>query len=206
MALGVKDITLCDSKGAVYKGREGMRESTAAIAEITNPNMIKGSLADIVKDADMFLGLSVADVLTPEMVKTMKKDPIIFAMANPNPEIKPELAKEAGAAIIGTGRSDYPNQINNVLAFPGIFRGALDVHARKINEEMKLAAAKAIAGLVSDEELNAEYVIPSTFDSRVAPAVAANVARVAIETGVARRTDITPEQVAEHTRELVAKL
>ena len=205
MALGAKDITLCDSKGAVYKGRPNMRSSTAAIAEITNPNMIKGGLADVVKDADLFLGCSVADVLTPEMVKTMKPNPIVFAMANPNPEIKPELAKEAGVAIMGTGRSDYPNQINNVLAFPGIFRGALDVHARKINEEMKLAAAHAIAGLVSDEELNAEYIIPSTFDNRVAPAVAANVARVAIETGVARRTDITPEMVAEHTRQLVSK-
>ncbi|MBQ9970478.1 MAG: NAD-dependent malic enzyme [Oscillospiraceae bacterium] len=203
MALGVKDITLCDSKGAVYKGRANMRSSTAAIAEITNPNMIKGTLADVVKDADMFLGCSVADVLTPEMVKTMKPNPIVFAMANPNPEIKPELAKEAGVAIMGTGRSDYPNQINNVLAFPGIFRGALDVHARKINEEMKMAAAEAIASLVSDEELNPEYIIPSTFDDRVAPAVAANVARVAIETGVARKTDITPEMVAEHTRQLV---
>ena len=180
-----------------------MRSSTAAIAEITNPNMIKGTLADVVKDADMFLGCSVADVLTPEMVKTMKPNPIVFAMANPNPEIKPELAKEAGVAIMGTGRSDYPNQINNVLAFPGIFRGALDVHARKINEEMKMAAAEAIASLVSDEELNPEYIIPSTFDERVAPAVAANVARVAIETGVARKTDITPEMVAEHTRQLV---
>ena len=203
MALGVKDITLCDSKGAVYKGRPNMRSSTAAIAEITNPNMIQGTLADVVKDADMFLGCSVADVLTPEMVKTMKPNPIVFAMANPNPEIKPELAKEAGVAIMGTGRSDYPNQINNVLAFPGIFRGALDVHARKINEEMKMAAAEAIASLVSDEELNPEYIIPSTFDERVAPAVAANVARVAIETGVARKTDITPEMVAEHTRQLV---
>lgn len=206
MALGVKDISLCDSKGVVYKGRENMKESTAKIAEITNPNMIKGSLADIVKDADMFLGLSVADALTPEMVKTMKPNPIIFAMANPNPEIKPELALEAGAAIVGTGRSDYPNQINNVLAFPGIFRGALDVHAKKINEEMKLAAAQAIAGLVSDEELKADYVIPSVFDPRVAPAVAAKVAETAIATGVARRTDITPEMVAEHTRELVAKI
>ena len=203
MALGVKDITLCDSKGAVYKGRPNMRSSTAAIAEITNPNMIQGSLADVVKDADLFLGCSVADVLTPEMVKTMKPNPIVFAMANPNPEIKPELAKEAGVAIMGTGRSDYPNQINNVLAVPGIFRGALDVHARKINEEMKMAAAEAIASLVSDEELNPEYIIPSTFDERVAPAVAANVARVAIETGVARKTDITPEMVAEHTRLLV---
>ncbi len=206
MALGVKDISLCDSRGVVYDGRENMKESTAAIAKITNPNKIKGTLADIVKDADMFLGLSVADALTPEMVKTMKKDPIIFAMANPNPEINPKLAIESGAAVVGTGRSDYPNQINNVLAFPGIFRGALDVRATKINEEMKLAAAKAIAALVADNELNAEYVIPSPFDPRVAPAVAANVARIAIETGVARKTDITPEQVAEHTRQLVAAL
>ena len=139
------------------------------------------------------------------MVKTMAKDPIVFACANPTPEIDPALAKEAGAAVIGTGRSDYPNQVNNVLAFPGIFRGALDVHASKINEEMKLAAAHAIADLVSAEELNAEYVIPSPFDPRVAPAVAANVARAAVETGVAQKTNITPEEVAEHTRQLTSK-
>ena len=133
----------------------------------------------------------------------MATDPIIFACANPTPEIDPALAKEAGAAVIGTGRSDYPNQVNNVLAFPGIFRGALDVHATKINEEMKLAAAYAIANLVSAEELNAEYVIPSPFDPRVAPAVASGVAKAAIDTGVAQKTDVTPEQVAEHTRQLV---
>lgn len=206
MALGVKDISLCDSKGAVYDGRENMKESTAAIAKITNPNKIKGGLADIIKDCDMFLGLSVADSVTPEMVKSMKKNPVIFAMANPNPEIDPALAKEAGAKIIGTGRSDYPNQINNVLAFPGIFRGALDVRASKINEEMKMAAAQAIASLVSDEELNEEYVIPSAFDPRVAPTVAKFVAMKAIETGVAHKTEVSPDEVMQHTYDLVSKI
>ena len=205
MAIGIRDISLCDSKGAIYEGRENLKPSTEAIAKITNPNHIKGGIADLLRDADMFVGLSVANCVTPEMVKTMKPNPIIFAMANPDPEIAPADAKAAGAAVIGTGRSDYPNQINNVLAFPGIFRGALDVRATKITEEMKLAAARAIADLVSDEELSAEYVIPSPFDPRVAPQVAKFVAQVAMETGYARRTDITPEQVAEHTRQLVAR-
>lgn len=205
MAVGVKDISLCDSKGAIYEGRENLKPSTVELAKVTNPHHIKGGIADLMKDADMFLGLSVGNCITPEMVKTMKKDPIIFACANPTPEIDPALAKEAGASIIGTGRSDYPNQINNVLAFPGIFRGALDVRASKITEEMKLAAAHALASLVSDEELRPDYVIPSPFDRRVAPKVAEYVARVAIETGVARRTDMTPEQVAEHTRQLVGE-
>ncbi len=205
MAIGVKDISLCDSKGAIYEGRENLKESTVELSKVTNPRKIKGGIADLMKDADMFIGLSVGNCVTPEMVKTMKPNPIIFACANPTPEISPELAKEAGAAVIGTGRSDYPNQINNVLAFPGIFRGALDVRATKINEEMKLAAAKALASLVADDELKAEYVIPSPFDPRVAPAVAKYVAQAAIETGVAQKTDITPDQVAEHTRQLVAK-
>ena len=171
----------------------------------TNKEKRAGTIADVIKGADVFVGVSAPGVLTQEMVKTMAKDPIVFACANPTPEIDPALAKEAGAAVIGTGRSDYPNQVNNVLAFPGIFRGALDVHASKINEEMKLAAAHAIADLVSAEELNAEYVIPSPFDPRVAPAVAANVARAAVETGVAQKTNITPEEVAEHTRQLTSK-
>ena len=203
MAIGIEDITLCDSKGAVYEGREGMRESTAEIAKVTNKNKVKGTLKDVVKGCDIFIGLSVGNALTKEMVKTMNQDPIIFAMANPTPEILPEDAIEAGAAIVGTGRSDYPNQINNVLAFPGIFRGALDVRASKITEDMKIAAAKAIAELISDEELNPEYIIPSPFDKRVAPKVAEYVAKVAQKSCIARRYDITPEDVANHTRELV---
>ena len=205
MTAGIADAILCDSKGAIYEGREGLNDVKVEMSKITNAKKLSGSLADVIKGADVFVGVSAAGVLTPEMVKTMSKDPIIFACANPTPEIDPALAKEAGAAVIGTGRSDYPNQVNNVLAFPGIFRGALDVRASKINEEMKLAAANAIASLVSENELNAEYVIPSPFDPRVAPAVAKYVAKAAIETGVALKTDITPEQVEEHTRELTAK-
>lgn len=205
MAIGIKDISLCDSKGAIYEGRENLKDSTIELAKITNPNHVKGGIKELLVDADLFVGLSVGDCVTPEMIHSMKKDPIIFAMANPTPEISPALAKECGAKIIGTGRSDYPNQINNVLAFPGIFRGALDVRASKITEDMKLAAARAIASLVSDEDLSPDYVIPSPFDKRVAPKVAEFVARVAIETGFARRTDITPEQVAQHTRELVGE-
>ena len=175
------------------------------MAMITNPMKIAGSLADVIKGADVFVGVSAPGVLTQDMIKTMAKDPIIFACANPTPEIDPALAKEAGAAVVGTGRSDYPNQVNNVLAFPGLFRGALDVRSTKINEEMKIAAAHAIASLVADDERNADYVIPSPFDPRVAPAVAQYVAKAAIDTGVAQKTDITPEQVAEHTRQLVSK-
>ena len=199
----IADAILCDSKGAIYEGRDGLNDVKVEMSKITNKEKRAGSLADVISGADVFVGVSAPGVLTPEMVKTMAKDPIIFACANPTPEIDPALAKEAGAAVIGTGRSDYPNQVNNVLAFPGIFRGALDVHATKINEEMKLAAAYAIANLVSAEELNAEYVIPSPFDPRVAPAVASGVAKAAIDTGVAQKTDVTPEQVAEHTRQLV---
>lgn len=203
IAIGIEDIALCDSKGVIYEGRESLRESSLEIAKITNKKHIKGSLKDIVKDSDIFIGLSVGNVLTGEMVRTMKKNPIIFAMANPTPEIDPKVAIEAGAAIVGTGRSDYPNQINNVLAFPGIFRGALDVRATKITEEMKLAAAKAIAELISDEELKVDYIIPSPFDKRVAPKVAEYVAKIAIETGIAKNTNITPEMVAENTRKIV---
>ena len=205
LSAGIADAILCDSKGAIYEGREGLNEVKVEMSKVTNHNKLSGSLGDVIKGADVFVGVSAPGVLTPEMVKSMAKDAIIFACANPTPEIDPALAKEAGAAVIGTGRSDYPNQVNNVLAFPGIFRGALDVRASKINEEMKIAAANAIASLVSAEELSADYVIPSPFDPRVAPAVAQYVAKAAIETGVAQKTDITPEQVAEHTRELVAK-
>ena len=205
LSAGIADAILCDSKGAIYEGRDGLNPVKAEMAKITNPKKIAGSLADVIKGADVFVGVSAPGVLTQDMIKTMAKDPIIFACANPTPEIDPALAKEAGAAVVGTGRSDYPNQVNNVLAFPGLFRGALDVRSTKINEEMKIAAAHAIASLVSDDERNADYVIPSPFDPRVAPAVAQYVAKAAIDTGVAQKTDITPEQVAEHTRQLVAK-
>ena len=199
LSAGIADAILCDSKGAIYEGRDGLNDVKVEMSKITNAKKLSGSLADVIKGADVFVGVSAPGVLTQDMIKTMADKPIIFACANPTPEIDPALAKEAGAAVVGTGRSDYPNQVNNVLAFPGLFRGALDVHATKINEEMKIAAAKAIASLVSDEE----YVIPSPFDPRVAPAVAKFVAQAAIDTGVAQKTDITPEQVAEHTRQLV---
>lgn len=166
------------------------------MAKFTNQDRNDGSLQDVIKDADVFIGVSVEGALTKEMVESMAKDSIIFAMANPNPEIMPEDARAAGASVIGTGRSDFPNQVNNVLAFPGIFRGALDVRATHINEEMKIAAVEAIASLVSEEELSADYVIPAPFDKRVAPAVAKAVAKAAMETGVARIT-VDPEEVAE---------
>lgn len=205
LSAGIKDAILCDRNGAIYEGRDGLNDVKVEMSKITNREKRAGSIADVIKGADVFVGVSAPGLLTPEMVKTMAKDPIIFACANPTPEIDPALAKEAGAAVIGTGRSDYPNQVNNVLAFPGIFRGALDVRAKKINEEMKLAAAYAIADLVTPEELNAEYVIPSPFDPRVAPIVAKYVAQKAIETGVAGRNDITPDDVYAHTQKLVAK-
>lgn len=186
IALGLKDVVLCDRKGAIYKGREGLNTEKAEMAEITNRQMRKGSLADVIKGADVFIGVSAPGCVTPEMVKSMAKDPIIFAMANPTPEIMPDLAKEAGAAVVGTGRSDFPNQINNVLAFPGIFRGALDVRASEINDAMKIAAAKAIASFVSDEQLSPDYIIPSALDKSVASAVALAVAQAAKDTGVAR--------------------
>lgn len=197
MSMGVKDVIMCDTKGAIYTGRPvGMNKSKDAIAKVTNPQMLIGSLADAMVGADVFIGVSAANMVTPKMVKTMAKDPIIFAMANPVPEIMPELAKEAGAKVVGTGRSDFPNQVNNVTAFPGIFRGALDVRASQINEEMKIAAAYAIASLVSDEELNADYVIPMAFDPRVAPAVAAAVAQAAMDSGVARIT-VDPKEISK---------
>jgi malate dehydrogenase (oxaloacetate-decarboxylating) len=200
---GVKNIIVCDRKGAISKDRENLSAAKKDLAEVTNSSMIKGELKDVLKEADVFIGVSAPGVITPEMIKTMGKDPLIFAMANPKPEIYPDEAKAAGARVVGTGRSDFPNQINNVLAFPGIFRGALDVRASKINEEMKIAAACAIADIITDKELNEDYVIPDAFDSRIAPKVAYYVAKAAIESGVARRTDITPEMVEEHTKKLV---
>jgi len=186
MSMGLRNVILCDRQGAISEDRKGLNESKAEIARITNRNRVTGTLKDVVGGADVFIGLSAPGSLTKEMVKSMAVDPIVFAMANPVPEIMPNDAMEAGAKVIGTGRSDFPNQINNVLAFPGIFRGALDVRAKEINEEMKLAAAKAIASLVSDEELRPEYVIPAPFDSRVAKEVADAVARAARESGAAR--------------------
>ncbi|NQD68511.1 NAD-dependent malic enzyme [Bacillus haikouensis] len=199
---GVRDIIMCDSKGAIYEGRSrGMNSIKDEVAKFTNRDRIEGGLSDVLKDADVFIGVSVAGALTEEMVSSMKEDPIIFAMANPVPEIMPELAKAAGAKVVGTGRSDFPNQVNNVLAFPGIFRGALDVRATHINEKMKQAAVEAIAGLISESELNADYVIPGPFDKRVAPAVAAAVAKTAMETGVAR-LKIDPEEIRKKTEDL----
>ena len=186
VSLGLKNVIMCDRSGAIYEGREGLNAEKIEMAKISNRNMEKGTLAEVIKGADVFIGVSAPGTVTEEMVKTMAPNPILFPMANPVPEIMPELAKAAGAAVIGTGRSDFPNQINNVLAFPGIFRGTLDVRAKDINDEMKVAAAYAIAGLVSDEELSAEYIIPNPFDKRVAPAVAEAVAKAARETGVAR--------------------
>ncbi len=187
LSMGAKDVIMCDRKGIIYKGRpDGMNPEKEKIAEFTNKSGKKGTLADAVKGADMFVGVSSPGVLTKDMVRTMNKGAIVMPMANPVPEIMPDEAKEAGAAVVGTGRSDYPNQINNVLAFPGIFRGALDCRARVINDEMNMAAARAIAGLISDEELSADYIIPAPFDKRVAPAVAAAVKEAAVRTGVNR--------------------
>ena len=201
--LGVQDILLCDTRGAIYEGRqEGMNPFKEDIAKVTNRQMRKGTLADVIKGADVFVGVSVAGCLTEDMVRSMAKDSIVMGMANPTPEIMPELAHKAGARVVCTGRSDFPNQVNNLLAFPGIFRGALDVRASEINEEMKLAAAHAIADLITERELDEEHVITSPFDPRVAPAVAKAVAKAAIETGVARNHKVTPSDVAAHTRAL----
>lgn len=199
---GVRDIIMCDTKGAIYEGRpQGMNNVKAEVAKFTNRDNLTGSLEDVIKGADVFIGVSVEGALTKEMVASMNKDAIIFAMANPTPEIMPHEAKEAGARVVGTGRSDFPNQVNNVLAFPGIFRGALDVRATHINEEMKVAAVEAIASLINESELNEDYVIPAPFDPRVAPAVAAAVAKAAMETGVAR-LKVDPEDVKEKTKRL----
>ena len=186
MSMGLKNVIMTDRTGAIYEGREGLNPIKEEMAKITNQNHEKGTLAEVIKGADVFIGVSAPGTLTKEMVQTMAKDAIIFACANPTPEIFPDEAKAGGAAVVSTGRSDFPNQVNNVLAFPGIFRGALDVRASEINDEMKVAAAYAIAGLVSDEELNADYILPAAFDSRVKDAVANAVAEAARKSGVAR--------------------
>lgn len=184
--MGVKNITLCDSKGIICKGDDRLNAAKQEMAEITNLEHKTGSLADAMQGADVFLGISAAGCVSEDMVKSMAKDPILFAMANPTPEIMPDLAKKAGAAVVGTGRSDFPNQINNVLAFPGIFRGALDCRASDINEDMKVAASYAIASLVSNEELNPDYILPEAFDKRIGKTVAEAVKNAAIKSGVAR--------------------
>lgn len=186
MTLGLKDVILCDRSGAIYEGRENLNESKEAIAKVTNRGMTKGSLKEAVVGTDVFIGVSAPGVLTPEMIKTMNADPVVLAMANPTPEIMPDEAKAAGARIVGTGRSDFPNQINNVVAFPGIFRGALDVRASQITENMKVAAAYAIASLVDEKELNEDYILPYAFDERIKDTVANAVAKAAREDGVAR--------------------
>ncbi|MBA4601595.1 NAD(P)-dependent malic enzyme [Thermoactinomyces mirandus] len=203
--MGVRDVIMCDSKGAIYQGRPyGMNPIKEKVAEITNQSLKRGELADVIKDADVFIGVSVEGAVTPEMVQLMNKDPIIFAMANPVPEIMPEEAKKAGAKVVGTGRSDFPNQVNNVLAFPGIFRGALDVRAKAINDEMKIAAAYGIASLIEEHELHPDYVIPAPFDPRVAPKVAMEVAKKAMETGEARIV-VDPEIIYQKTKQLTRK-
>ena len=186
LSLGLGDVVMCDRKGAIYAGREGLNDSKTEIAAITNKTGIRGTLADAMKGADVFIGVSAPNTVTPEMIKSMAKDPIVFPMANPVPEIMPDLAETAGAAVVGTGRSDFKNQINNVMAFPGIFRGALDVRASEINDAMKLAAARALAGLVSETELTRDFILPEPFDPRVAPTVAKAVAEAAHISGVAR--------------------
>ena len=186
LKLGLNNLIMCDKAGAIYKGMEGLSSAHEELSHKTNPYGEKGSLADVMKNADVFIGVSAPNIVTKEMVASMNKGAAVFAMANPVPEIMPDEAKKGGAVVIGTGRSDFPNQINNVLAFPGIFRGALDVRATDINEEMKMAAVYALAGLVSEEELNDEYILPKAFDKRIAPAVAKAVAKAARESGVAR--------------------
>ena len=186
MSMGLKNVIMTDRKGAIYEGREGLNPIKEEMAKITNFNKEKGTLAEVIKGADVFIGVSAPGTLTQDMVRTMAKDPIIFACANPVPEIFPDEAKAAGAAVVSTGRSDYPNQVNNVLCFPGLFRGVLDARASDVNDEMKVAAAYAIAGLVSDEELNPEYILPAAFDPRVKDAVAKSVAEAARKSGVAR--------------------
>ncbi|MGB4438193.1 MAG: NAD-dependent malic enzyme, partial [Sedimentibacter sp.] len=180
------NIIVCDRTGAIYKGREKMNDAKLLLAQTTNPENIKGSLADVLVGADVFIGVSTSDVVKPEMVRTMNKDSIILAMANPTPEIMPDVAKEAGARIIGTGRSDFPNQINNVIVFPGVFRGALDVRAKEINLEMKLAAAYAIADYIDEKDLNEDNIIPSALDKGVAKVVAEAIKVAAKKSGVAR--------------------
>lgn len=187
MTLGLRDVILCDRTGAIYDGRENLNASKQEIAKITNKEMTKGSLSEAIKGTDIFIGVSAPGVLTGDMIKTMNADPIVLAMANPTPEIMPDEAKAAGAKIVGTGRSDFPNQINNVVAFPGIFRGALDVKASAITENMKIAAAYAIASLVDEDKLSADYILPYAFDERIKDTVAKAVAKAAVDDGVARK-------------------
>jgi malate dehydrogenase (oxaloacetate-decarboxylating) len=187
ISLGLKSVIMCDRQGAIWQGRDNLNPEKELMASISNQDKRKGKLAEVIKGADVFIGVSSPGTVTPEMVKSMADKPVIFPMANPTPEIMPELAAAAGAAVIGTGRSDFPNQINNVLAFPGIFRGVFDVMASDINDRMKIAAAEAIAGLITQEELKADYIIPAAFDPRVKDAVAKAVAKAAVETGVARK-------------------
>ncbi len=189
ISMGLKNVIMTDRHGAIYEGRDNLNAIKEEMAKITNQNHEKGTLADVIKSADVFIGVSAPGTLTKDMVRSMAKDPVIFACANPVPEIYPDEAKEAGAAVVSTGRSDFPNQVNNVLCFPGIFRGALDVRATDINDKMKIAAAYAIAGLVSDEELNPEYILPAAFDSRVKDAVAEETKKAAVESGVARKAE-----------------
>ncbi|MGV8089935.1 MAG: NAD(P)-dependent malic enzyme [Methanothrix sp.] len=203
LSFGAKDVILCDSRGVIHKARPDLNPSKQNIAALTNPRNVTGTLADAIRGADVFLGLSVAGIVTQDMVSSMAGDAAVFAMANPEPEIMPELALEAGAVVVATGRSDYPNQVNNVLGFPGIFRGALDVRASDINEQMKMAASRAIAGLV--ENISRECIIHSPLDRRVVPAVAEAVARAAIESGVAR-VPVDPVQVGRRAEEMVRKL
>lgn len=199
---GVRNMIMCDSRGAIFERRSyGMNDTKDYVAKFTNKDKIEGSLQDVIKNADVFIGVSVASLLSQDMVKSMADDAIIFAMANPDPEIKPNDAKEAGAKVVGTGRSDFPNQINNVLAFPGIFRGALDTESTHINEDMKKAAVEAIANLIDEDELNPDYCIPGPFDKRVAPSVAREVAKAAMETGVAR-IEVDPQKVYDKTMQL----
>ncbi|CAM2967261.1 NAD(P)-dependent malic enzyme [Salinicoccus roseus] len=201
-SFGVNEMVMCDSRGAIYEGRpNGMNDVKKEVSRFTNYDHEEGDLSDVIKDADVFIGVSVAGALTKEMVESMADDPIIFAMANPNPEIMPEDAKAAGALVVGTGRSDFPNQINNVLAFPGIFRGALDVRATHINDEMKKAAVLAIADLIDEGDLHSDYVIPEPFNKEVAPNVARAVAAAAMETGVSR-IKVDPDEVYDKARRL----
>ena len=186
LKLGVKNLTLCDKTGIIREGDESLNSAQAELSKLTNREMLSGSLADAMRGADVFIGVSAPGIVSEEMVKSMNKDAVVFSMANPTPEIMPDLAKAAGARVVGTGRSDFPNQINNVLCFPGIFRGALDCRAKEINEEMKVAAAYAIASIVSDDELNDEYILPYAFDKRIGQAVAKAVIEAAKETGAAR--------------------
>jgi malate dehydrogenase (oxaloacetate-decarboxylating) len=186
LSVGAKDIILCDRKGSIYEGRDNLNWAKEEISKKTNRNFIKGTIADAIKNTDVFIGVSGPNTVTPEMIASMAPNAIIMAMSNPVPEIMPDVALKAGAKIVCTGRSDFPNQVNNVLAFPGIFRGALDVRASSITEDMKIAAAHAIAGLISDDELNPEYILPQAFDKKVAPAVAKAVAQAAIKTGIAK--------------------